>query len=314
MKKSIILFLLHLLFSPLLGNTVTLEPGDNIADCFLALCAEDVLLVKSGIYTETAELELQLLLEESAQAGIVVTFLPFFCGENTLVLNELMAKNETTIADNYGEYDDWIEITNTGSSDINLSGYYLTDDVEEPFVFAFPDTVISPGEYFIIWADDDTEQGSMHADFKLSADGESIFLLYSLLLVDDITYPELDEDVSFGRWPDGSGEWEILAVATPGTHNEGGGTGIESQETSIMQLLMENPFSSAGIVNLQGNSGFAQLDVYDLNGRLVDSPFQRVIDSSEFFSWDTSALTTGMYLLRFTQNNQTVTRRITIIK
>lgn len=309
----ILKFLLPLLLAlPLLGATVTIEPGDNIADYFIALCTEDTLLVGSGIYTETAEL--QLLLEESAQAGIVVTFLPFFCGENTLVLNELMAKNETTIADNYGEFDDWIEITNTGSSDINLSGYYLSDDVEDPFVFAFPDTVIGPGEYFIIWADDDTEQGSMHADFKLSSSGESLFLLNSLILVDCVTFPELDEDVSFGRWPDGSGEWEILAVATPCAHNEGGGTGIESQESSMMQLLMENPFRSAGIVNLRGNSGFAQLDVFDLNGRLVDSPFQGVVISSEFFSWDTSALTTGIYLLRFTQENQTVTRRITVLK
>ena len=308
LKRLVPLFLA----SPLLGATVVIEPGDNIADYFLDLCAEDVLLVKSGIYTETAEL--QLLLEESAQAGIAVTFQPFLCGEGGLVLNELMAKNETTIADNYGEFDDWLEITNTGSSDINLIGYFLTDDVQDPFVFAFPDTVISPGEYFMIWTDDDPEQGSMHADFKLTAGGESVFLLNSLLLVDNVTFPELGEDVSFGRWPDGSGEWEILDVATPGAQNEGGGTGIESQETSVMQLLMENPFSCAGIVNLQGNSGFAQLDVYDLNGRLVDSPFQGVIDSSQFFSWDTSALTTGIYLLRFTQENQTVTRRITIVK
>jgi len=162
---------------PLLGATVTIEPGDNIADSFLALEANDSLLVGSGIYAETPEL--LLLLEESAQAGIAVTYAPFIREESALVINELMAKNDTTIADNYGEFDDWIEISNTGTSDINLSGYYLTDDVEDPFVFAFPDTVISPREYFIIWADDNPEQGSMHADFKLSSSGESLFLLYS---------------------------------------------------------------------------------------------------------------------------------------
>lgn len=248
------------------------------------------------------------------QAGMVVTYAPFICEESALVINELMAKNDTTIADNYGEFDDWIEITNTGTSDINLSGYYLTDDVEDPFVFAFPDTVISPWEYFIIWADDDAEQGSMHADFKLSSDGEFLFLFNSLMLVDYVTFPELDEDISFGRLPDGFGEWEILAVASPCAQNEGGGTGVESQETSMMQLIMENPFNSTGIVNLQGNPGSAQLDVYDMNGRLVDSPFQGVIVSSEFFSWDTSALSSGIYLMRFIQGNQTVTRRITIMK
>ena len=46
-----------------------------------------------------------------------------------LLINEFQASNGFTVTDNYGEYDDWIEIANTGSQDINLNGYFITDDL-----------------------------------------------------------------------------------------------------------------------------------------------------------------------------------------
>jgi len=61
-----------------------------------------------------------------------------------LVLNELMAGNDSTIADDYGQYDDWIEIVNTGTGPLNLSSFRLTDDMAFPEKFSFPDTVIYP--------------------------------------------------------------------------------------------------------------------------------------------------------------------------
>ncbi len=236
--------------------------------------------------------------------------IPYFQSE--LHLNELMAKNDTTICDNYGEYDDWIEITNTGSAGVNLSGYYLTDDILEPFKFAFPDTVIQPGEYFIIWADDEPWQGSMHADFKLSADGEEVYLLYSLLLVDEVVYPELEADISYGRWPDGSGLWEILSVATPGAPNEGG-TGISSPDLFELGVLSSNPFPGSGVLTIQGGCGLVRLDVYDLSGRLVDTPFEGELFDSVSFTWDASSLSAGIYFLRLSRGDETLTRKITLI-
>jgi len=135
-------------------------------------------------------------------------------GQVTVAINELMPGNEGSLRDETGEYDDWIEITNSGPDAVDLSGYYLTDDIAYPFKFAFPDTVIQPDEYFIVWADDDPEQGSMHAEFKLSSSGEGVYLLYSLLLVDETVFPALGEDVSFGRWPDTSGAWDITPLST----------------------------------------------------------------------------------------------------
>ncbi len=234
-----------------------------------------------------------------------------------LLLNELMAKNDTTISDNYGEYDDWIEITNTGIDDINLSGFFLTDNMAEPFGFAFPDTIIQPGDYFIIWADGDPEQGSMHADFKLDADGEEVYLLDSAVVIDEVTFPELDADKSYGLWPDGTGEWEILSIATPGETNEGG-TGMTRPSTGCtdeeLQILLPNPLASTGVVTLHGDEGYARLDVFDMSGRLVCTPFEGHLFSTESFSWDVTSLSTGVYFLRLSQGEKMFIRRITVMR
>ena len=91
-----------------------------------------------------------------------------------LVINEIMASNDNIATDEYGEYDDWIEIYNKGDQPMNLSGYYLSDDINNLTKYMFPDFILAPDQYFIVWADDDEEdQGDYnHATFKLSASGE----------------------------------------------------------------------------------------------------------------------------------------------
>ena len=49
-----------------------------------------------------------------------------------LFINEFMADNDTIVADEYGEYDDWLEIYNAGLTSVDLGGMYLTDDLSEP--------------------------------------------------------------------------------------------------------------------------------------------------------------------------------------
>ena len=50
-----------------------------------------------------------------------------------IVINEIMASNDFTAVDEFGEFDDWIEIYNKGNESINLSGYYLSDDLNNSF-------------------------------------------------------------------------------------------------------------------------------------------------------------------------------------
>jgi len=137
-----------------------------------------------------------------------------------LVLNEVMASNSSTIADEHGDYDDWIEVANTSSSPIDLNGLSLTDHWEGSQDYIFPDTTLNPGEYILIWADEEPGEGNLHAPFKLDGDGEDVYLTDGSVIVDQVTFPSLATNVTWGRWPDGSGEWELLSEATPGAENQ----------------------------------------------------------------------------------------------
>ncbi len=130
-----------------------------------------------------------------------------------LVLNEVMADNGATIADGAGDYEDWIEIANTGSMSLDLSGLGLTDHLEGTPDFVFPSMSLAPGEYVIVWADEEPAEGALHAPFKLDTDGEDVFLTDGAVIIDQVTFPALGTDVSWGRWPDGDGR---LVHAVPG--------------------------------------------------------------------------------------------------
>ncbi|HDS85217.1 MAG TPA: DUF1080 domain-containing protein, partial [Phycisphaerales bacterium] len=71
---------------------------------------------------------------------------------DTVVINEFMASNGGTIADEDGDFEDWIELYNAGGEAVNLAGWGLSDDVDRPFRWIFPDVVIDPGQYLLIWA------------------------------------------------------------------------------------------------------------------------------------------------------------------
>ncbi|MBT5707210.1 MAG: hypothetical protein HOI66_12910 [Verrucomicrobia bacterium] len=122
----------------------------------------------------------------------------------SIVINELMAKNESTITDEAGEYDDWIELHNQSNTVIDVSGMFLSDDAAAPRQWMIPSgTIIKANGFLILWADNDTEQEGLHTNFKLSSAGESLFIVASdsqgNQLLDSISFGSLSEDESIGR-------------------------------------------------------------------------------------------------------------------
>ena len=91
-------------------------------------------------------------LPEEANAGETATDTST---ATTVVLNELMADNDSLVADPQGDFDDWLELANISEADVDLSGMYLSDDEEDLRKWQFPpQTVILAGGYLVVWADD----------------------------------------------------------------------------------------------------------------------------------------------------------------
>ncbi|MCA9446937.1 MAG: CotH kinase family protein [Candidatus Omnitrophica bacterium] len=135
-------------------------------------------------------------------------------------LNEFLASNQNGLRDEDGEASDWIELVNASKKSANLSGYWLSDDPEEPLKWVFPEVTIPGKGFLVVWASDKNRTGSeLHTNFALKKSGESlIFSDPNGNLIDRIDFPSQEEDRSYGRLPD-AGAWQFLDHPTPGAPN-----------------------------------------------------------------------------------------------
>ena len=137
-----------------------------------------------------------------------------------LVINEFMASNSNSIADEFGEYADWIEIYNAGTEPVNLGAFFLTDDLSNPTKWQMPNVSLAANGFLLIWADDDVLQGPTHAPFKLSAGGEQIGIFGPFAQpVYTLTYGPQQTNLTQGLLPDGAGDLQNLSAPTPGYSN-----------------------------------------------------------------------------------------------
>lgn len=188
-----------------------------------------------------------------------------------VVINEICASNKTIVADNEGDYDDWIELYNNSSETISLAEYYLTDDLTELTKWALPDVSIDGNSYIIIWADNDENQGENHANFKLSASGEELFLINSNEeIADQLLFSDQDEDDTWGRIPNGTGPF---AKTEPSYGSE---NSIYIEEVYLRIIAAEdlnvrlypNPANNYVIVETKGDEPVS-FCLYNLQGRLL---------------------------------------------
>jgi hypothetical protein len=205
-----------------------------------------------------------------------------------IFINEVMTDNASVIADENGQFDDWIELWNAGGSPISLNGKFLSDDEDEPYKFALPNVAIAPGQHLLFWADNDELLNRYHTNFSLSAGGETIKLYTKELnaprLVDAVDVPELTEDFSYGRFTDGSAVWYTFEIPTPQAANQI--LGIENPELNTFNVF-PNPANQKLYFTEFVNSA----EVIDLTGRTV-------IKKGDANRIDISSLTIGLYVLK----------------
>ena len=151
-----------------------------------------------------------------------------------MVINELLARNDTTAADQDGEYDDWIELYNNSNTAVSLHGYFLTDDNADLTKWMLPDTSIAANAFLIIWADNDDMQSGLHTNFRLSGSGETLFMLsQDTTITDQVTFWSQRSDASYGRYPNGVGDFKQM-IPTFSSPNSGNEPGRETDASDIL--------------------------------------------------------------------------------
>jgi hypothetical protein len=210
--------------------------------------------------------------------GVLISSSTEAASSVSLVINEFMASNSSSIRDPQDQYDDWIEIHNFGSGPINIGGMYLTDDLSFPTKWQIPNnnpsaTVITRGQYLLVWADNDTSDEGLHANFKLDAGGEEIGLFDKdgQTLIDSVVYSEQTTDISYGRYPDAGQDWRFFTSPSPAAQNEGGYLGqVADTKFSHNHSFYDEPFSVTIATETEDAMIFYTLDgsePYDASGR-----------------------------------------------
>lgn len=212
-----------------------------------------------------------------------------------VVINEFMASNDATASDQDGDFDDWIELYNNTNASIDLSGYSLSDDGTDLTQWSFPSgTTIEANGYLIIWADEDDDQEGLHASFKISASGETLYLVNTTgEIVDEITFEDQTTDVSYGRYPNGTGDFETMAPTFNAENNST--TSVNDLDKNQLQLKASpNPTNSNFLLEMDWNGNSEKtVNIYNLNGKVI---YQNTITQNTTI--DASNWNTGMYIVR----------------
>jgi len=253
-------------------------------------------------------------------------FLTLPVESGSFVINEFMADNDAVIADQDGEFDDWIELYNKSDKAIPLDGYHLSDDGKDLTQWAFPDTSIAAGAYLIIWTDGDEIQSGLHANFKLSKSGETIYLVNSdTSIIDQIAFGAQKTDLSTGRYPNGAGNF-VETNPTFATENQIPTTAIEDHSPPIpatftLKQNYPNPFNPSTIIRFDiQDRTLVNLVIYDVLGKsiktLVNQPMPSGINTVSWEGNDESGkpVGAGVYLYRITAGEYTQSRKMLLLR
>ncbi len=215
-----------------------------------------------------------------------------------VVINEVLAINNSIVQDPQGTYEDWIELYNTSNQAIDLSGYHLSDNAANlaKFVMAAGTTIAANG-YLIFWADEDGVDGPEHCNFKLAATGETIYLTNTNLLVQDqVTFGAQTADKAYARSPNGTGNF-VLQTPTFNANNNTSATNDPAAADEGFRVV-PNPAADRAYLRLESVKDNDNFVVRDIHGRI----FQECQPTGLITAIDVAAWPAGVYIVQYGQS------------
>ncbi|MBI5387970.1 MAG: lamin tail domain-containing protein [Verrucomicrobia bacterium] len=228
----------------------------------------------------------------------------------TVFINEWMADNASFLADPAdSDYEDWFELFNPGEEPVDLSGYYLTDNLANPTQDRIPAGISIPAHgHLLVWADGETSQNApgraLHVNFQLGKSGEAIGLFGGGgVLVDAVTFGSQTSDHSQGRFPDGGSAIQDLRPPTPGAAN----AIPQSNHAPVLAPIASQTNHLGATFRFTATATDADVPTNQLLFSLsADAPANAVIDAgSGEFAWTPTAAqapSTNAFLVQVTDD------------
>ena len=204
--------------------------------------------------------------------------------ESPVRITEIMAKNGATLPDGSGRFADWIELENVSGDDVDLAGWYLTDNREDPYAWRFTEGSIPAGGRLVVFCtgDDDIRGGQIRTGFSLSASGETLTLSTPAgKQADTVTFSEAGTDLA---WALSEGEWILTENATPGYENTDAGRqeflcAFRPEGLCISEVMTANDSILA-----RGGEYYDWVELYNGSGREVDLSGMCLTDDLEEYA------------------------------
>ena len=191
-----------------------------------------------------------------------------FIANAQIVINEYSAANYDTYTDNYGEYEDWVELYNPTAMAIDINGWYLSDKVNNPTKWMFPSSFIVPANgTAIIYCSgrDELVGGNAHSNFKITqTKGNEVFMLSDAanVLQDSIRVLPNQNSHSRGRETNGSSVWSVFLSGTPNGNNVGA-----MQEYATPPVFSQAGGYNSATINISLSSPDPNITIYyTING------------------------------------------------
>jgi hypothetical protein len=133
-----------------------------------------------------------------------------------LEISEVVADNRTGLRDESNGTPDWIEIRNCSTGPVSLDGVSIAQKFfgsgERLY---FTNVTLAPGEHYVLYADNNTDQGLLHAPFEMNDDGDSVVLTGiaprgARMLIDNVSFGTQSRDTAWARLGCG-GPWHTSA-------------------------------------------------------------------------------------------------------
>lgn len=235
-----------------------------------------------------------------------------------LYLNEICGGEQTIYADNFGEYEDWLELYNSGENEVNFGGLYLTDDLKNLCKSRIPQnkpdsTIIASKGFQVLIADGEPEQGVLHLDFRISSSGEELGLIQLVgldtAILDQVIFGEFSLGNSIGRRTDGGTPWEKQRF-TPGSSNYAMDTEkYDEFSVSVYPVPANNILYLSLPETVEG-----QVDIQMVNalGQIVKSEGGIAFVPGQLISMDVSFLQEGVYFLKIRGGDSIFVKQIII--
>ena len=178
-----------------------------------------------------------------------------------LVINELAPLGTDNCIDFFGTNEDWIELYNPGPAAVYLGNKFISDDASNWNKWPLPNVTLDPGDFQLLYADKQPEQGVNHLDFKLDDLSETVYISEvqnsARVLIDSITYSNIPINHSFGRATDANPDWIDWTVSTPNASNLPVSvnelvSGISLYPNPVIEMLHCTVKISGRILSMQG--------------------------------------------------------------